>query len=550
MHDIIYKIDRNPLVTGLVCAGFLVFYLFLNAMTLPLDHNEHMYVTAGHLMKSNELYRDFAFLQMPYLPILYDAVFRVFQVDHLLLASRLCSLFFAIACCVAMWLIIYKETKNYAVSHLSTLIFGLSYFIQDISVEAANYMMPMCATLFAVLLYQDILENPELRLPKMYCLGLILALAAGTKLYYSAFFIPFLGCSAVYPLREDFSRKLIYQTAPLVVGFTVGLIPVIHYVSNYPEAFWFNNITYHFLNLQWRGFDPGLNIGYRIDSFLKVFLDYPSNLAFAGIVILIALNCLKASDSRKRIGYLDQPVTTLSFMLLIVGICVAITPLPIFMYYFAAAFPFAVIFGCCLLKRAPISCWSSFDKALVSVGILVMIGSASVTFSQRFGTFTRFGSWTPIQVHSVAHKIRSELGSQFGVGKMATLSPLYAVEAKLPIYPQFSTGPFVFRIGTLLSTHELDVVKGVSSQTLDRLFTKEPPAAIIVGNEPTIEASLEAHGKNNGSRETIFGSLTLFSTESQFSPIREPLIPDLKLEPRPKMQGQEMLRPSSADSAS
>jgi hypothetical protein len=55
-------------------AAAIVFFVlalgaFSNTMNSPVDHNEHMYISAGVLAKENTLYKDFAFLQMPYLPI-------------------------------------------------------------------------------------------------------------------------------------------------------------------------------------------------------------------------------------------------------------------------------------------------------------------------------------------------------------------------------------------------------------------------------------------------------------------------------------------------
>ena len=519
MNDIIRKIEDYPRATGSMCAGFLFLYFLVNTMTLPLDHNEHMYVTAGYLMRSMEIYRDFAFVQTPYLPILYDGLFRILRADHLLLVGRLTSLFFTIASCALLWLIVFRRTKSYAVSHISVMIFGCSYFIQDISGEAANYMMPMAAILLAALYYQHILEKPELRLPKMYCLGLILAVATGAKLYYSALFLPFLICTSMFPRRESFSQKFIGQTAPLVTGFVVGLIPMIHYVAHYAWSVWFNNVKYHILNLHWRGFNLGPNIEYRFSSLLDILLTHPSNLAFVVIFALILVKSFAASGYFKKNRLSDDPIAMLSAMSIVVGVFIGITPLPMFVYYFAAGFPFAVIFGCCLIERPLLLNWSVGEKSIAAVCIMLMIGSSSFVIYERLGAFRSMDSWTPFQVHQIAKNIKAELGSQFSNGNIATLSPLYAVEAKLKIYPQFSTGPFVFRIGNQLTSKEIVRVKGVSPLTLDSLLKNERPSAIIVGQEPDIEAALKDYGKENGFREADLGAIRLFVENPSFSRI-------------------------------
>ncbi len=521
MNDIVQNLENNPRAWGLICACILFLYFFVNTMTLPLNHNEQMYVTAGYMLRSAEIYRDFAFVQMPYLPILYDGLFRLFQADHLLLVARLSSLFFTVASCALLWLIVFRRTGSYAVSHISMLIFGFSCFIRDISAEASNYMMPMATTLLGVLVYQHILERPEFRLPKMYCLGLVLAIAAGSKLYYAALFLPFLICSSLFPRQESFYRKFTEQATPLVIGFVVGLIPIIHYFSHYPKALWFNNVKYHILNLGWYGFGLGPNIGYRITSSFDILVTYPSNLAFVVIFVLALTKSLKKGGfwgvSRLR----DDPMAMLSVIAIVVGAFIAIATLPIHVHNFAPGFPFAVIFGCCLLHRQLLSDWSIKEKTIASISIMVIIGSASVALYERLGTFRQMDAWTPVQVHAVAENIRSELGSQSSEGKVATLSPLYAVEAKLKIYPQFSTGPFVFRIGNKVSSAEIETIKGVSSLTLDSLLKNERPLAIIVGQEPAIEASLTDYARANGFREAALGALRLFFAYPSFNDVKK-----------------------------
>lgn len=512
MKDMLHRMEKSPLYHGLVCATFLLPYFFVNAMTLPLHDDEHMFVTAGYMMRSLEIYRDFAFVQMPYLPILYDGLFRLFQADYLLLVGRLSSLFFSVASCVVLWPIIFRITRSYALSHTATLIFGFSYFVQDISVLATNYMMPMFATLFAVLFYQYILANSDFRLTKMYCLGLILAFAAGSKLYYAAFFFPFFICSLIFPRQERSFPKVARQATPLVIGFVVGLIPIIHYTTHYPWAFWFNNFAYPIMELGRQGFGLGPHFGYRLGSLFDVLVTKPSNLAFLTIFVLILVKSLKESGFVGVSGLREDPVAMLSAMSIAIGLLIGITPLPTLVCYFAAGFPFAIIFLSCLIGRASVLKWSTMEKSVLAISILVMFGTASVLFFERLGTFRDTFFWTPIQTHVIAEKIKSQLGSKSLEGKVATFSPLYAVEAKLRIYPQFVSGACAYGIGDLLSAKQIEKIEAVSPLTLDLLFRKERPLAIITGRGRAIDGSLEEYGRANGFSETDLGALRLFST--------------------------------------
>ena len=57
-------------------------------LCVPLSHDEHMYVTAGMLLREHAVYADFAYLQAPYLPLLYAPVFGLTGGSHLLLCAR------------------------------------------------------------------------------------------------------------------------------------------------------------------------------------------------------------------------------------------------------------------------------------------------------------------------------------------------------------------------------------------------------------------------------------------------------------------------------
>ena len=73
--------------------GSVVFLLTTAAMTAYImtadsDHNEHMYVAASVKMQDRQIYKEYAYVQMPYLPILYSFLYKTSRTDHLLFAAR------------------------------------------------------------------------------------------------------------------------------------------------------------------------------------------------------------------------------------------------------------------------------------------------------------------------------------------------------------------------------------------------------------------------------------------------------------------------------
>ena len=66
-------------------------------------------------------------------------------------------------------------------------------------------------------------------------------------------------------------------------------------------------------------------------------------------------------------------------------------------------------------------------------------------------------------------------------GKVATLSPIYCVEAGLPFYLELAGGRFPYDVGDKLSQTELLKYRATSPKQLTELLEQDPPAAVLVG---------------------------------------------------------------------
>jgi hypothetical protein len=86
--------------------------------------------------------------------------------------------------------------------------------------------------------------------------------------------------------------------------------------------------------------------------------------------------------------------------------------------------------------------------------------------------------------------VKTSAPSSGSPGKILTLSPVYAIESDLPIYPELATGSFVFRIGDRLSQEERERYHATSVSTIGDLLDADPPAAILVGDEGELENPL------------------------------------------------------------
>ena len=104
--------------------------------------------------------------------------------------------------------------------------------------------------------------------------------------------------------------------------------------------------------------------------------------------------------------------------------------------------------------------------------------------------------WTGNTVHEAGRQIAGATGSPGGV--LATLSPVYALEGGMRVYPALATGPLVYRVGELIPAADRRYYRMVSPRTIGNLLDAAPPAAILTGFEGDLDASLTAYARRHG----------------------------------------------------
>ena len=175
-------------VAGLLALGLL-------GMTLAnRAHNEQMYVAAGYLLSQGQrLYADFAFVQMPYMPWVYAAVYAVTGAGYYLLKAKLVTW---VCLALAAWLLVARSRRasrdgdTLLAATLLTLFLANYYTIKAVE-EASNYALPLLLSVAAYVVFLRGVEG-RMRLGLAAVLaGLALGGAVGTKLYYATLALPF-----------------------------------------------------------------------------------------------------------------------------------------------------------------------------------------------------------------------------------------------------------------------------------------------------------------------------------------------------------------------
>ena len=107
--------------------------------------------------------------------------------------------------------------------------------------------------------------------------------------------------------------------------------------------------------------------------------------------------------------------------------------------------------------------------------------------------------WTGFQVHRDALDMAKLANGGGQRASIATLSPVYALEGKLKVYPALAMGPFVYRASAWIPAGErVHYTHLTSPATVEAMLESTPPAAILTGQEGALDAPLSAFAVAHG----------------------------------------------------
>jgi len=481
---------------------FVVLFLgmFSRTMNQPLYNDEHMYISAGVLAHNNEVYMDFAYLQMPYLPIVYEAIYGVTGTSHYLLWGRMCSLALMLLAIVLIFLISYRLSKDLILSMVFLLLFALNQAVIHVLPLAWNQVMPLTFSILAFYLFIRGLSKANPPILCVFMAGVCIAIAVGTKLTYAPLILAFPVVSLFIPSSLPRRKRALKLFLPIVAGLVVGLLPaLVILVKNGWNLFLFNNLGYHLANTAWREaqeYASGMSLQAKT-RYVWEMLGWPCNvllLVALCFVLTRLITGIKRQDGRQ--AQLLRAEMILSSTLAVLMAVVALQPRPLFAHYFAAPVPFIVILVCCCYIAIPVANRGAVRALLVCVVIITSVFSGPRLLKHIHNLYN-VNAWTCISIHHTAQIIRERIGAFDSEDKVATLSPVYAIEAGLPIYKELATGPFLYRVGDLIPDEMRRTCVGTSMKTLSALLEADPPKAIFVGFERELDLPFIEYAEAN-----------------------------------------------------
>lgn len=503
--------------TGL-SAGFLVLWLgmFSCIVTGSVGHDENMYIAAGILSQSQSLYTDFAYLQMPYLPMLYGTIYKLTGTAHFLLWGRLISFVFMVISSLLVYFISRKISGSRLVAVCMVVLASFNGVLIRTSGYSWNSVMPIPLALGAFYLFVLGIADKVRPLLILFS-GILISMAIGTKLLYAVMAPAFVVTVFLYPEVIPFRQRIVRGVVPLVSGMIAGIIPVLIYLFRDFDGFIFNNLQYHRLNTlsyQLQGDTNTMSLGSKV-YYARDILSDPSNISLIICLLFLVFTVIRTIHTRRkepndatpegpeilphpfreRVGG-KGPILLASLLVLFSTALLLITT-PLQNQYFAIPIPFVVLLIVCLYSGIR-------EEAKIYVRILfvaVALMSAFLTWPRLFryrDGICYTSRWTAISVHNTAQQIRQAVGPLRDEEVVATLSPLYVMEAGLPILPELATGPFMFRVGDLIPAEKRRRYVATGASDIGRLFDKTKPKAILVGYEPDLDAPLIEYARKHG----------------------------------------------------
>lgn len=481
-----------------VLMGLVFAAVFLFVMNSPIDHNEHMYVAAGKLCQSEKLYTDFAFLQMPYMAVFYGLVFKIMGSGGYLMAARFSSFLFLIFSGLLVFSLAKVISRDRFVSLVAFMLFTFNEVIILTMKEASNYNLAMFVSLLAIFLFGRNIRARNQSSWVWFFFGMMLALSIGIKLYYVFSIFPFALVLIFSRGTDGFSGHIKTTTVPVGLGFFTGILPLIYFLIRDADNFIFNNLGYHFLNSRYflsLGFKTGVGVSAKISYFGNVF-KLNSNLAILLCLVVLIFHFFYRRQNKNIEPAAKQEVILLCLLVFFSAAGLFFLT-PLWIQYFAFPIPYLIVLVVSLYSVLPHE-KKSQSKMLMGFVLLIAVVSGSVRLFQYADRYLDVDEWMVKKVYDQAKVIKREIPGWEKGDRIATLSPIFVVDSDMGIYNEFSTGPFLYRVGNLLSETQLAEFRGVSSERIQIFLDRVKPRAFLVGQEPHLEGEFIRYAGRHG----------------------------------------------------
>jgi hypothetical protein len=474
--------EASAAVVAGAALSYAAIVTVVGALLNAVNHDEHQFMASAYMVARHGLqpYRDFAYLQMPNLVYVYAPFFFT---PNPFLAARLFTALCGFGLCLTVFLVARSLFRPLGplpatvISAAGTVLMCNTVLYHYATSKVWNHASATLCAVLAFLLHCKAIRETR------FAYFLFSGFALGIRLTFAPLIVPFvlaiLICgSASWPGKAR-------STFAFAIGGMVANLPAIYFCLTSYRDFIFGNFGYRQLDVLYTKQElppstPTDLVG-KVHHLVQTFWPGSGNflvpiVAAFGVALLIIAVIRRVSRSTMEVVFV---ATLLPFLL--VG-SFAPTP-PQYQYYFAFI-PFLLLLGLYALS-------SIGSSKLLRAGAALLLLCGAISFfpnaplRKNLGHSSRLfqpADWVPLQVEKESQWIKQQLDSS-RQGKVLTLSPLYAIEAGLPIYNEFVTGPFAWRVSHLVSADEAAARHWPYAPAIDELLRNDPPMAVLTGTE-------------------------------------------------------------------
>lgn len=499
------SLPRQAALAALVAGGLLVLgaALYGRIMGFDLRRDEWMFVPPAATLGDWPLYSGQFYNHVPYSAWAFRAVHLALPGLDLLTSARL-TVFLAWALLLggAFWAGWRIAGSVRAGLFAAAIPLGSETLLSQAGMAATNNLLPLPFILLGLALFAMAHLGGRSPFALYFAAGLALSVGAGMKASAIAFVPAVVAACFLLPRGAPLADRARLTALPVALGGLAGALPLIWLVLTEP-TFFDHILRYHsgphvaFWQAN-AASEPGLAMG------LPGKVQLAQGVWLAGGAILGLFVAAMAWAMRPRqLGRDDDAARSVQAAGVVAAAmgtaaALAFVPTPAFPQYFIQPLAGLPVLTALAIRALPQAHRSVLLRTLPAA-VVLMAAVALPRLATGLADLRHPDGLTPARLNHGAEAL-ARLAAPDGPasGPVATLSPLYPLQAGLPIYPEFATGPFAWRVAGHIAPALRASYVMAEPGDLTRLFEARPPAAILTGFDPVLEAPLEDYARAHG----------------------------------------------------
>ncbi|MFN0023034.1 MAG: hypothetical protein ACKVS5_03970 [Parvularculaceae bacterium] len=485
--------------------------MFARLMNYEMRRDEQLYVSPAALLDDARLYQDFFYNHVPGSAWLFHGTDALFGDGGLLFSARVTIFLAWVLFAAGIAFFTFRLTRSATATLMAVALIGANDFLLGVTGSTAtNNFLPLPFAYAGLCLFalgvrgEGVLRagsrNAGPHFFTLFAAGLSFAVALSIKVSAIAFVAPVAVAAFLLPGGISVAARLKSVVLPFALGGILGALPVLIELARAPDLFLAHVVQYHTGPhvAYWRGHPAGeddvaLSLG------AKAMLAH--QIWFGGVNLLLGLAALISvvSFARQREGA--------AIGLAVLGIAVAASvalfgfaPTPSFPQYYAPLSIALVFLIAVVGSGKPAAKADGLTIAMAAIAALALVAGAP-RLLQHMPRLAKPSSWTVVKIHAAGRALADEIEKAGVSGKVLTFLPVYPLEGGLDVYPEFATGQFVYRTGDLTPPDLLALYRTTAPSTVAAFLDADPPAAMLLGFEPDLEAPMLAYAVSRGYRK-------------------------------------------------